>query len=51
EAEKALKSTTGALSKAREESLEEAALAPYLKAVSDAQYRYRQLLIKFQEEK
>lgn len=51
EASKALKSAREALSEAQERGLKNEKLAPYLQAVSDAEYRYRQLLIKWEEEK
>jgi len=39
-----------ALAEAREQDKKEAKLGPYLKAVSDAEYQYRQLYIRWQEE-
>lgn len=51
EASKELAKAKTELSEAEEKGLEEAALAPYLKAESDAKYRYRQLLVKWEEEK
>jgi len=51
EAEKDYKEAKRAEAEAREKGLKEARLDPYLKAVSDAEYAYRQLLIKWKETK
>ena len=49
EANRALVIAKGALAEAKERGAKEAKLDPYLKAVSNAEYRYRQLYIKWQE--
>lgn len=51
EAGKASKEAKTELTKAEEKGLGIAKLAPYLKAKGDAEYRYRQLLIAWEEEK
>ena len=51
EASKALREAEKALKEAEAKGLKNEKLAPYLKAVSDAAYRYRQLLAKWEEEK
>ncbi|GAI98752.1 unnamed protein product, partial [marine sediment metagenome] len=48
-ASKALTDAKAALAEAQEKGLKEAKLDPYLKAVSDAEYRYRQLYVKWRE--
>ena len=50
EAGKALKEAETARKEAIDRGIKEEKLAPYEKAVSDAQYRYRQLLTKWKEE-
>jgi len=51
DAEAALKEAEADLTRAKGEGLKEEKLAPYQKAVSDAAYRYRQLLLQWQEKK
>lgn len=51
EAGKALREAEIARKEAIDKGIKEEKLAPYEKAVSDAQYRYRQLLTKWKEEK
>jgi len=51
DASKELAKARAELKEAEAKGLEGAPLAPYLKAVSDAEYRYRQLLVKWEEEK
>lgn len=50
-AEKVLKGAEASLKEAQDKGLKEAKLEPYLKAKSDAEYRFRQLLLKWREEK
>ncbi|GAI99873.1 unnamed protein product, partial [marine sediment metagenome] len=50
EAEKALKTAQRELQDATAEGVKEPKLSPFAKAVSDAEYRYRQLLLKWQAE-
>ncbi|GAI98800.1 unnamed protein product, partial [marine sediment metagenome] len=50
EAEIAMKAAKAALNLAEERGLKNEKLAPYLKAMSDAEYRYRQLLVKWEAE-
>ncbi|GAI73803.1 unnamed protein product, partial [marine sediment metagenome] len=47
---KALREAEAARKEAIDKGFSEAKLAPYEKAVSDASYRYRQLLTKWKEE-
>ncbi|MBA7706569.1 hypothetical protein ES703_115423 [subsurface metagenome] len=49
EAGKALKEAETARKEAIDKGIKEEKLAPYEKAVSDASYRYRQLLTKWKE--
>jgi len=51
EASKAVKDATVALRDAESQNLTDAELAPYLKTLSDAEYRYRALLVKWEAEK
>ncbi|GAI73008.1 unnamed protein product, partial [marine sediment metagenome] len=51
EAGKAVVEAKRALAEAEEKGMVGLKLAPYLKAKSDAEYRYRQLLIAWEEEK
>ena len=51
EASKSYKDAQIALRDAESQNLADAELAPYLKTLSDAEYRYRQLMIKFEAEK
>jgi hypothetical protein len=51
EASKAVIEAKKSLAEADERGLTNEKLASYLKAVSDTQYRYRQLLIAWEEEK
>jgi len=48
EAGKALAEARKAEAEAREKELKDEKLAPYLKAINDAEYRYRQLLVAWQ---
>ncbi|GAI79763.1 unnamed protein product, partial [marine sediment metagenome] len=50
EAGKAVAEAKIELGKAEEKGLKNEKLAPYLKALSDAEYRYRQLLVKWEAE-
>lgn len=50
EADRALMDAKRALAEAREQGKKEAKLDPYLKAVSDAEYKYRQLYIQWQQD-
>jgi len=50
EAEKALKTARIELQRVTGEGVKEPKLSPYAKAASDAEYRYRQLLLKWQTE-
>ena len=51
EAEKAYKQAKATLTKAESQKIEGEQLASYQKALSDTQYRYRQLLIAWEEQK
>ncbi len=51
EASKALKEAKDKLAQAEEKGLKDEKIAPYLQAVSDAEYRYRQLLVQWQAKK